>query len=166
MTTFKVRPDWAFITRKPSYFVAFGFGTGLIPWAPGTFGTLAAYPLFFLLQALHVTGWWLAALCVPLFAFGVHVSGVIDEVLGVHDHSGANFDEVVAMLLILAFAPAGWLSWGAAFVLFRFFDIVKPWPVSWLDRHVHGGFGVMIDDIAAALMALAALFVLVRFHVL
>lgn len=151
MTTFKIKPDWRFITSHPAYFVAFGFGSGLVPWAPGTFGTLAAFPCYFLLAALGVHGLWLAALCVPLFFLGVKVSTMADDALGVHDHGGANFDEVVAMLLILAVTPATLPAWLAAFVLFRVFDIVKPWPISWLDRNVHGGFGVMVDDIAAAL---------------
>jgi len=151
LTTFKINPDWKFITSRPEYFIAFGFGSGLIPWAPGTFGTLMAYPCYWLLTSLGIHGWWLALLCVPLFFLGVHVSNMADEALGVHDHGGANFDEVVAMLLILSMTHANWPAWLAAFVLFRVFDILKPWPISWLDRNVHGGFGVMVDDIAAAL---------------
>lgn len=157
MTTFKVKPDWKFISRSPSMFVAFGFGSGLIPWAPGTFGTLMGFPCYWLLSLLGVTGPWLALLCLPLFFLGVYVSEQADQALGVHDHSGANFDEVVAMLLILSVTPANWIAWLAAFVLFRLFDILKPWPISWLDKTVHGGFGVMIDDIAAALPCMAIL---------
>jgi phosphatidylglycerophosphatase A len=164
LTTFKVKPDWKLVFSRPVFFIAFGFGSGLIPWAPGTFGTLAAYPCFFLLRAMGVTGLWLALLCVPLFALGVYASNVADETLGVHDFGGANFDEVVAMLLILSVTPPVWTAWIAAFVLFRVFDILKPWPISWFDRNVHGGFGVMIDDVVAALPCMALIVVAQHFH--
>lgn len=157
MTTFKVKPDLKFITSHPIYFIAFGFGSGLAPWAPGTFGTLMAYPCYWLLRHLGIDGAWLALLCLPLFALGVYVSEKADQALGVHDHGGANFDEVVAMLLILAWTPAGWLAWTLAFILFRVFDILKPWPIRWFDAHVHGGFGVMLDDIVAAVPCIAVL---------
>ncbi|WP_189535030.1 phosphatidylglycerophosphatase A family protein [Paludibacterium paludis] len=152
-----VKPDWRLITRHPAYFVAFGFGSGLSPWGPGTLGTLVAYPLYFLLQWAGVTCGWLALLCLPLFVAGVKICDMADAVLGTHDHSGVNFDEIVAMLLVLAFVPATLSALIAAFVAFRVFDIVKPWPIGWLDRRVKGGFGVMIDDILAAAMALAVL---------
>jgi phosphatidylglycerophosphatase A len=157
LTTLKIKPDWKFILSRPEYFIAFGFGSGLIPWAPGTFGTLVAFPCFWLLHAAGVGGVWLALLCLPLFLLGVHVSNMADQALGVHDHGGANFDEVVAMLLILSVTPMHWRAWLLAFVLFRLFDILKPWPISWLDIHVHGGFGVMIDDVAAALPCMGIL---------
>jgi phosphatidylglycerophosphatase A len=164
LTTFNVKPDWKLISRRPSMFIAFGFGSGLIPWAPGTLGTLVAYPCFWLLGMAGISGAALALLCLPLFILGVYVSGQADQILGVHDHSGANFDEVVAMLLILSVTPANWVAWGSAFVLFRLFDILKPWPISWLDKTVHGGFGVMIDDIAAALPCMAILAVAHHWH--
>ncbi len=154
MTTSQRKPDWRMITRHPAYFVAFGFGSGLSPWGPGTLGTLVAYPLYFLLAWCGISGVWLAALCVPLFAIGVKICAMSDELLGMHDHSGVNYDEIVAMLLVLAFVPATPLAWVLAFVAFRVFDIIKPWPIGWVDRHVSGGFGVMIDDILAAIMAL------------
>jgi phosphatidylglycerophosphatase A len=160
LTTFKVKPDWALLRRQPAMFIAFGFGSGLSPRAPGTIGTLAAYPLFWLLGLLGVSGWWLALLCLPLFWLGVVVCDRADEVLGVHDYGGTTIDEVVAMLLVLAFTPSGWLAWCLAFVLFRLFDILKPWPIRWLDQNVHGGLGVMVDDIAAALPCIAILLVL------
>lgn len=159
MTTFKIKPDFRFITSHPAYFIAFGFGSGLVPWAPGTIGTLVGFPCYALLRLAGIHGLWLALLCLPLFLLGVYVSEKADQALGVHDHGGANFDEVVAMLLILSITPDSWLAWLVAFVLFRLFDILKPWPIRWFDENVHGGLGVMLDDIVAAVpcMALIAL---------
>lgn len=166
MTTFNVKPDLKFVLSSPVYFIAFGFGSGLAPWAPGTVGTLMAFPCFFLLRALGMTGLWLALLCLPLFLLGVYVSEKADQALGVHDHGGANFDEVVAMLLILSVTPMHLTAWVLAFVLFRLFDILKPWPICWLDKHVHGGFGVMLDDIAAALPCMLIIVALQHFQLL
>lgn len=157
MTT-SIKPDWAFITRRPAHFLAFGFGSGLAAKAPGTWGTLAAYPLFFLLWALGVKGLWLAGLCLPLFVVGVWFCSVTGKALGVHDHGGIVWDEIVAMLLVLSITPETPLAWLLAFALFRLFDITKPWPISWLDQHVHGGLGVMLDDLVAALFAMLVLF--------
>ncbi|XLM22816.1 phosphatidylglycerophosphatase A, partial [Chromobacterium piscinae] len=93
--------------------------------------------------------------CLPLFLIGVYVCDVTGKALGVHDYGGIVWDEVVGMLLVLAFAPASWAGWLLAFALFRLFDIVKPWPIRWFDQRVGGGFGVMIDDVIAALFAIA-----------
>jgi phosphatidylglycerophosphatase A len=148
-----VRPTVAFLLTHPAHFVALGFGTGLAPFAPGTIGTLLAFPLYALL------GHWLSpvgilALLPALFAIGVWACGRTGRALGVADHSGMNWDEVVAFLLVLVFTPPG-LAWQvAAFGAFRFFDIVKPPPIRYIDRTVKGGFGVMIDDLLAAFYAL------------
>ncbi|WP_047249747.1 phosphatidylglycerophosphatase A [Chromobacterium subtsugae] len=149
-------PNWRFLLSHPAHLLSFGFGSGLMKKAPGTWGTLVAYPLFFPLLALGVGGWWLMALCAPLFALGVYVCGITGKALGVHDYGGIVWDEVVGMLMVLAFAPASWQGWLLAFALFRLFDIVKPWPIRWFDQRVGGGFGVMVDDVIAALFALAA----------
>lgn len=156
--TISSKPDWHFVTRRWPYFFAFGFGSGLASKAPGTWGTLAAYPVFFVLYALGVQGWWLAALCVPLFVFGVWVCEVTGNALGVHDYGGIVWDEIVAMLLVLSMtAPVAW-AWVSAFVLFRVFDIIKPWPIGWADERVHGGMGVMLDDLLAAAFAMVCQF--------
>ncbi|MDF0604943.1 phosphatidylglycerophosphatase A [Neisseriaceae bacterium TC5R-5] len=147
-------PNWRFVCSHPLHFLAFGFGSGLAKKAPGTWGTLAAYPLFFLLQALGVQGVGLALLCVPLFIAGIWICGFSGTALGVDDYGGIVWDEIVAMLLVLAFTPATPLAWLLAFALFRLFDIVKPWPIRWFDQHVHGGLGVMLDDLWAAGFAL------------
>ncbi|MFC2417704.1 MAG: phosphatidylglycerophosphatase A, partial [Eikenella corrodens] len=113
------------------------------------------------LMALGIEGWLLALLCLPLFAVGIWICNQTEAALGVHDYGGIVWDEIVAMLLVLAFTPNTWAWWLAAFAAFRFFDAVKPPPIRWFDRQVSGGFGVMLDDIIAALMSL----LLIRFTV-
>jgi len=152
MTTSR-KPDRAFLLARPAHFLALGFGSGLITPAPGTWGTLAAVPLAALLLWLGVSGGALALLTLPLFLLGVWLCDVTGRALGVADSGHIVWDEIVAMLLVLALVPATPLWWLLAFAAFRLFDIVKPWPIRWLDRHVHGGFGVMLDDAVAALFA-------------
>lgn len=143
------------IFSNPVHILSFGFGSGLSPKAPGTFGTLAAIPLYLLLMQLS---WpvYLAVVVVTFFV-GVYLCGETAKALGVHDHGGIVWDEFVGFWITMFMAPAGWLWLVAGFVLFRFFDIVKPWPIRWLDRSVSGGFGIMIDDVLAGLYALALL---------
>lgn len=160
MTISTIKPDWKFITRHPAYFFAFGCGSGLIPWMPGTWGTLLAFPLYCALSWFGMTKMGILSVGALLFIIGVKMSDMVDNALGIHDHSGANFDEVVAMLLILALIPAQATTWVVAFMLFRFFDIVKPWPIRWLDQSVKGGWGVMLDDIAAALATIMVLYLI------
>ncbi|KZE35068.1 phosphatidylglycerophosphatase A family protein [Crenobacter luteus] len=156
MTT-SPEPGFAFLVRHPAHFIAFGFGAGLSPRAPGTVGTLVALPLYALLIAAGLTALQIAWLCAPLFALGCWASGVACRSLGVHDHGGIVIDEIVAMLAVLAFAPPSVAGWALAFALFRLFDIAKPWPIRLFDERVHGGFGVMLDDALAALFAVIVL---------
>ena len=129
--------------------IAFGLGTGLTPKLPGTVGTLLAIPLWWWLSNLDLTGYLL--IVTSTFLFGIWICRRASERLGQHDHSGIVFDEIVGYLLALVVVPAsvGWLL--LSFVLFRFFDVVKPWPICWLDRHIKGGLGVMLDDVAAGI---------------
>ena len=147
------KPDLRQLLTQPSHFFAFGFGSGLAPKAPGTFGTLAAIPIYWLIAdlALPLYLLWL----VVTFALGVYWCHRSSVALGVHDHSGIVWDEMVGYWLTMLLAPAGWVWMLAGFVLFRLFDIAKPWPIGWVDRRVHGGLGIMFDDILAALYALA-----------
>jgi phosphatidylglycerophosphatase A len=148
------QPTPNFLLSHPAHFVALGFGSGLAPRAPGTFGTLAALPLFWLLLQ---TGLGLPALLAVIaagFALGIWACAVTGKDLGVSDHGGIVWDEIIAMWLVLAFTPANWLGWLAAFGLFRFFDILKPWPIRFFDQRLKSGFGVMFDDLLAALYAL------------
>jgi phosphatidylglycerophosphatase A len=142
------RPDWHFVRAHPAHFLAFGLGTGLSPWAPGTAGTLAALPVFFFMQGLPALIYWGGVLAT--FLVGVWVCERTGRALGVDDHGGIVWDEIVAFLMVLPFAPPTWWGYGLAFVLFRLFDIWKPFPIRWFDEHVHGGFGVMLDDVLAA----------------
>lgn len=151
------------ILGTPIHFLAFGFGSGLAPVAPGTWGTLVAVPMAALLLLLP----WQAylGLCIVLALVGIPICGESCRRLGVSDYSGVVFDEIVAylwavapLLPALAWWPFPlWTGLFAGFVLFRFFDVVKPWPIRWFDRHVHGGLGVMLDDLLAALMTAALL---------
>jgi phosphatidylglycerophosphatase A len=144
-----VRPTSAFLLSHPAHFVALGFGTGLAPVAPGTVGTLLAFPLYIvLLQWMSPFG---MLLLIPLlFVFGIWACSKTGTAMGVADHSSMVWDEIVAFLLILIFTPPG-LAWQAfAFFAFRAFDVLKPPPIRAMERRWKGGFGVMIDDIAAA----------------
>ncbi|WED43679.1 phosphatidylglycerophosphatase A [Legionella cardiaca] len=139
------------VWRDPSYFIAFGFGSGLLPVAPGTWGTLAAIPLYLLIMGQSL-GIYLA-IVVAAFILGVWVSDKVSRELGVHDYSGIVWDEVVGYLLTMTMAPAGVLWIIIGFFLFRIFDIWKPQPIRTIDRHVRGGMGIMLDDVLAAIPA-------------
>lgn len=148
-------PSFKQLLENPNHLFAFGFGSGLAPKAPGTVGTMAAIPFFILLQDLS----WLIYLSWLLvtFALGVLWCDRSSKALGVHDHGGIVWDEFVGFWITMFMAPAGWIWIVIGFVLFRFFDIIKPWPINWLDKKVHGGFGIMIDDVLAGIYALLVL---------
>jgi phosphatidylglycerophosphatase A len=144
-----VRPNAGFLLSHPAHFLALGFGTGLSPYAPGTFGTLLAFPLYAVLAQWLAPG-VLAVVIAGLFAIGIWACDRTGRDLGVADHGAMNWDEVVAFLLVLLFTPQG-LGWQAvAFLAFRFFDVVKPPPIRHAERRVKGGLGVMLDDLIAA----------------
>ena len=141
----------ATLLRDPPLAVAFGFGLGLVPKAPGTAGTLLGVAAQFATQGLGLP--LRAGIVLALFAFGVWVCDVAAKRLGVHDHQGIVFDEVVGYLIAMLAAPAGWTWALAGFVLFRLFDIWKPWPIRLADQRVKGGFGIMLDDALAGALA-------------
>jgi len=149
----RVRPSAAFMRKKLSRWIALGFGSGLSPVAPGTIGTLWAW-VAWLAFAPWLPVWGRLALIGLGFVVGIWACGRTADALGVHDHGGIVWDEVVAFWLVLAFLPAGFAAQCAAFLLFRFFDIVKPPPIRQLDRGVAGGFGIMLDDLLAAFYTL------------
>lgn len=157
-----IKPDFAWLRQKPICLLAFGFGSGLAPVAPGTFGTLPALPLAFVLTLMGIDGWLLAFVCVCLFMWGIRICSYTEKALGKQDYGGIVWDEIVAMLLVLAFVPFHWQWWLWAFIVFRLFDALKPWPIKWFDRRFHGGFGIMIDDLIAALMTLLVLHLAAR----
>ena len=142
-------PSLRFVYAHPAHGIAFAGGVGLAPFAPGTFGTLLAFPLFALLAAYSDVVTQLIVFIV-FFGVGVWACKVTGHALGVADHGGMVWDETVAFLLVLIFTPAGWAWQIAAFALFRFFDIVKLPPIRHYDRTLKNGFGVMFDDLLAA----------------
>jgi phosphatidylglycerophosphatase A len=146
-------PTVRFTFGHPAHFIALGFGTGLAPVAPGTVGTALAFPIYMLLDR-WLDPLALFAVIAAFFAIGVWACGRTGRDLGVADHGAMNWDEVVAMMLILLVAPDGWEWWVFAFGAFRFFDVVKPPPIRYIDRTMKGGPGVMVDDIVAAFYTL------------
>lgn len=162
MTTHAVgRPGVGFLLSHPAHFLALGFGTGLSPLAPGTVGTLLAFPLYAVL-AYWLPPEWVAAAIAAFFLIGVWACGRTGRDLGVADHGGMNWDEVVAFLAVLLFTPPA-LAWQvAAFCAFRFFDVAKPPPIRQVDRAMKGGLGVMFDDAVAAFYTLIVLAVAAR----
>lgn len=141
--------------RSPVQFLAFGFGSGLAPKAPGTFGTLAAVPIYWLL-AQWGSGIYAAAVLVALIA-GIWICEAASRQLRVHDHPGIVWDEFVGYWIAMFALPLDWVWMLAGFVIFRVFDIIKPWPIGALDKRMAGGFGIMIDDVVAGVMACALL---------
>jgi len=138
------------VLQSPACFFALGAGLGLSPKAPGTVGTLLAIPLLFLMPQ-SVLAYLLVV--VVLFAFGVWCCDVCARELGVHDHPGIVWDEVVGYLLVMVAVPRTLMFVVAGFILFRIFDILKPWPIRWVDKRIHGGIGIMLDDVLAAVFA-------------
>ena len=149
------------LLRDPGHFLALGLGSGLLPRAPGTWGSLTAIPLYYLLALLPAPA-YLAALVLS-FLLGVWLCGRTARAMGVHDHGSIVWDEFVGVWITLAGQPLniGWVLLGV--LLFRVFDIIKPWPIQWLDRRVAGGLGIMLDDGVAGLVALVLLSLLRRY---
>lgn len=156
-----LRPGFKFVFSHPAHFIAFGFGAGLSRFAPGTAGTLVGFPIFWLV-APYYSAWEMMVLIGVLFAIGVWACGVAGRNLGISDHGGMCWDEIVAFLLILEVAPDDLYWQVAAFFLFRIFDVVKPSPIRELEKRMKGGFGVMFDDILAAGYTLLALAIVKR----
>ena len=148
------------LLRNPLHCLAFGFGSGLAPVAPGTFGTLVAVPLYLLLSELT---WPLYSAAVVVgFIVGVFVCEYTSKALGVHDHGAIVWDEIVGFWITMIAVPSTWQWILAGFMLFRLFDIVKPWPIKIVDAKMKGGIGIMFDDVLAGLYALACLQVALR----
>jgi phosphatidylglycerophosphatase A len=149
-------PDKVF--TDPLYFFAFGLGSGAMPVAPGTFGTLMAIPIFLLIQPLS-----LSAYLFFVFVFILVSAWASDRVsreIGVHDHPGMCIDEFAGFFVTMIGAPQGVLWILLGFLLFRFFDIWKPWPISWVDEKVSGGLGMILDDVVAGLFAMIVMAVI------
>lgn len=149
---------------NPWHFLALGFGSGLAPFMPGTFGTLAALPFVFLLPLLPVSGQVALVLAVSLI--GIYICEVASRDMGVHDHSAIVWDEVAGMMITMIAIPLSITNLAVGFVVFRLFDILKPWPISYFDRQVHGGLGIMLDDIIAGVLSLLTMQALLHYGLL
>jgi phosphatidylglycerophosphatase A len=149
------------LLREPVHFFALGFGSGLSPVAPGTFGTLAAVPIVLVLQ--HFGFWVHLGFAIAAMAIGIYICGESARRMGVHDHPGIVWDEIAGYTVTMLAAPPQWVWLAVGFGLFRFFDIVKPWPIREADHSLSGGLGIMLDDIIAGVFAAVILYGLTSF---
>lgn len=149
------QPDFKLLVSHPAHFLSLGIGAGLSPKAPGTVGTLLGFPLFWFIKDYPLSQQ--LALIGVLFLAGIYFCDVTCKALGVADHGSIVWDEIVAMMLVLTVAPICWQSYLVAFLLFRLFDIWKPFPIRQFDAKLKGGFGVMFDDLLAAIYAILVL---------
>lgn len=148
---YKVFHDWR-------YFLGFGFGSGLLPKIPGTWGSLVAIPLIGLFKLLPM--WLYIVLTLAYFVLGSWLSEKLSRDLDMHDYGGVNCDEILGMLCVMLPFSFDLFNISVGFVLFRIFDILKPFPVGWIDRHIDGGIGMMLDDVAAAFLSIAVLLIM------
>ena len=147
------------VLRNPIHILSFGFGSGLSPVAPGTMGTLVAIPIFLVLVTFSPVIYLLFVMI--LFFIGCWASGQTAEALNVHDHPGIVIDEIVGYLITMVLVPVTWYWVILGFLLFRLFDIWKPWPISIVDKQLKGGLGIMLDDGLAALYSLLSLHIVI-----
>ncbi len=139
------------VWTNPIHFIACGFGIGLIPIMPGTFGTMVGVLFYLILMqfSLPVYLFWVLVMNIA----GIYLCGKVNRDFKTEDHPAAVWDEIAAFPIVMIAVPFTWYYLLIGFVLFRFFDIIKPFPISYIDKHVHGGFGVMLDDVVAALFS-------------
>ncbi len=148
-------PNLRFMLSHPLHFLSLGFGSGLAKVAPGTLGTLVGLPLFWLMASYSMSMQLLVI--AMLFIMGIYFCEFTGKAIGVIDHGSIVWDEIVAIMLVLTFTPHQWQWWLVAFVLFRLFDIWKPYPIRQLEAKFKNGFGVMFDDLLAAIYAIICL---------
>jgi phosphatidylglycerophosphatase A len=155
MRNYIVPPIPASVWEKPSHFIAFGFGTGALPIAPGTFGTLIAIPFYLAFRSLPLAVY--ITLVVLITIGSMWLCERVSREINTHDHQGMCLDEIVGYLVTMTGAPHGiiWIILG--FILFRIFDIWKPWPIDFVDRRVSGGFGMILDDVLAGIYSILIL---------
>ena len=137
---------------NPLHLIAVGFGSGLLPKAPGTFGSLAAVP--FCIGLMYMDWYYAVIVAVITFFIGWYASTVTEKAMGMHDNSSIVIDEFDGMFISVLFFPSQWYLAFLAFILFRIFDVLKPWPISFFDKYVGGGLGIMLDDVIAGIFAL------------
>ncbi len=139
------------ILKDPILFLAFGFGSGLSKYMPGTMGTLAAIPVYLIMVQTNI--WIYSGLTILVILSGIYLCDQAAVKLDVHDFGGIVWDEIAGFLITMWWVPFSWQAVATGFVLFRFFDIVKPWPIKWIDSQVMGGLGIMLDDVIAGIFA-------------
>ena len=147
------------ILCNPIFLLAFGFGSGFAPKAPGTAGTLLAVLIHLIL--VNLPPWIHGTIIFAAFFIGIWICGRTAEYLGVHDHEGIVWDEFVGYWVMMFLVPSSWLWVSFGFVLFRILDIFKPWPISVVDRQVGGGLGIMLDDLLAGVMGAVCIHALI-----
>lgn len=145
---------------KPSIFLATGFGSGLFPVAPGTVGSLAALLIYFSVGTQTLL--YLAVIAVAFFA-GIWICDAATSIIGTHDHSSIVWDEFVGMWITLIWVPISLKTLVLGFLLFRLFDVLKPFPIGWLDQRIHGGLGIMLDDVLAGVFAWLSLQLILKY---
>ena len=147
------------ILSNPILFLAFGFGSGLAKKMPGTMGTVAAIPVYLIFILADI--WIYSFLTLIVCIVGINICDEAAKLLGEHDFGGIVWDEIAGFLITMWFVPFSWYAVLCGFALFRFFDILKPWPIRWADKKVEGGFGIMLDDILAGLFSAIILYFIV-----
>jgi phosphatidylglycerophosphatase A len=147
--TLSNRPKPSYFLKSPILFFAFGMGSGLAPKAPGTAGTLVALLIWFFLADLPIEIYMVIVAIAAIF--GIYLCGRAAKELGIYDHPGIVWDEFVGLWIAMIGLPVTWSSIIAGFFLFRVFDILKPWPIGWIDKNFNGGLGIMLDDIVAGI---------------
>ena len=140
------------IWQDPLYFFTFGFGSGAIPFAPGTFGTLMAIPFYLILQPLPLFAYLIFVIL--FIVFSSWASDKVSREIHIHDHPGMCIDEFAGFFVTMINAPLGWKWILLGFILFRLFDIWKPWPIRYVDKNIHGGFGMILDDVIAGIFSM------------
>lgn len=141
--------------KHPAHLLSLGFCVGLVPFAPGTMGTVVGVIFYIYLQHLPLA--WYALTILTLFILGVWSCGITAHAMGTHDHPAIVWDEIVGFLITMTAAPTGWDWILLGFIFFRVFDIAKPWPIRFIDTHIQGGFGIMLDDLLAGIYGLGSL---------
>lgn len=161
----KSHPSASTVFKSPIHILAFGFGSGLIRPAPGTWGTLAAVPLFYL-AATFCSLPVLSLITILLCFLSIYISGKSSQLLGLHDYDGIVIDEWAGLFLALVWFDPTLSNIVVGTLFFRFFDILKPWPIKWADQKVDGGLGITLDDLIAGLFAALSLYLVQLFGVL
>lgn len=139
------------LMKHPVLLLATGFGSGLLPKAPGTYGTLIAIPIYVVLSSFDLATYWITFM--SLFLIGILICKKATELLGVQDHPSIVWDEIVGYLITMYSIPQNWTLVLAGFILFRVIDIYKPWPIRTIEKTVKGGLGIMLDDVVAGVSA-------------